>query len=196
MSKTALNDQDLLRSYLSGNAPALDNLIERHRKKVYMAILLKVNDRQLADDLFQDTFIRVVEKLQQGRYNEEGKFSSWVLCIAHNLCMDYFRKGKRNPVLQGTDISDIDRLGAVACDDAEKNEEEFSKMEREMLNMVNALPVEQREVVLLRMYHNLSFKEVAVKTKSNLSTCLGRMRYALLNLRKMMMIRGIHYPAW
>jgi len=193
MSKNALSDRELLRNYLSGQENALGILIRRYQKKVYMAILLKVRDNQLADDLFQETLIRVVEKVKAGKYNEEGKFASWMLCIAHNLCMDYFRKGKRSPFIQEMDVALIGKT-LPADESVADREAEMDRMDKLVLGMVNALPDDQREVVMLRMYGNLSFKEVAHKTRSNLSTCLGRMRYALINLRKMMHSRGIYAP--
>jgi RNA polymerase sigma factor (sigma-70 family) len=193
MSKTALSDRDLLRNYLSGQEIALEILIRRHQKKVFMSILLKVRDNQLADDLFQETLIRVVETVRAGKYNEEGKFSSWMLCIAHNLCMDYFRKGKRSLIVQEMDVALAGKT-LPAEESVADREAEMEQMDKIVLGMVNALPDDQREVVMLRMYGNLSFKEVANKTRSNLSTCLGRMRYALINLRKMMHSRGIYAP--
>ena len=177
------NDQELVRQYIDGREKALEMLINRHKDKVYTTIYMFVKDRYLAEDLFQNTFIKVVDTLKTGRYKEEGKFLPWVSRIAHNLCIDYYRKTKRTPKVttcDGYDIFEILRFSTpTAQDDIIKNE-----TNKKVRVLIDELPPEQKEVVVLRHYASMSFKEIAELTDVSINTALGRMRYALINLRK------------
>lgn len=182
---TQLTDQELVLSYMNGNAHSLSMLIERHKNKIYTSIYLLVKDKYLAEDLFQDAFIKVIDTLKAGRYNDEGKFLPWVLRIAHNLCVDHFRKVKRSPSIKTSDNNDI--FEVLNLSDAGAEHEIIEGQTRDKIRqMIDLLPEDQREVIILRNYADLSFKEIATLTNSSINTCLGRMRYALLNLRKMM----------
>lgn len=180
-----LSDQELIRLYVSGNEVGLEVLIDRYKSKVYTSIYLLVKDEYLAEDIFQDTFIKVINTLRGGRYNEEGKFLPWVMRIAHNLVIDYYRKEHRTPVIVNSDGFDIFEILHFADENAE------TKMIREqtyadLRKMIQRLPDDQKEVLMMRHYGEMSFKEIAEVTQVSINTALGRMRYALNNLRKMM----------
>ncbi|POY35023.1 RNA polymerase subunit sigma-24 [Solitalea longa] len=188
MNRHQENDQSLIHHYLKGNEEALEILINRHKAKIYTTIYLLVKDSYLAEDIFQDTFIKVINTLRAGKYNEEGKFLPWVLRIAHNLVIDHFRKDKRTPVVTTIDGYDIFNVLHFVDENAE------DKMIREqniadLRKLILMLPEEQREVLIMRHYADLSFKEIADITEVSINTALGRMRYALNNLRKMMNIK-------
>lgn len=179
------NERLLLQSFIGGDESAITVLIERHRKKVYNYILMLVKDRQTADDLFQETFIKVISSLRSGRYAENGKFVSWVLRIAHNLVIDHFRGGSK-PAHITSDDAGYDLLNNKKLADPNIEEEMIhEQIEQDVRNLIDHLPVEQREVVVLRHYFDLSFKEIAQQTGVSINTALGRMRYALINLRKL-----------
>lgn len=179
------NDQLLLKSFIGGDESAITTLIERHRKKVYNYILMLVKDQQTADDLFQETFIKVISSLRAGRYSENGKFISWVLRIAHNQVIDHFRGNKKPPHITSDDAG-YDILNNKKLADRNIEEEIIhEQIEQDVRNLIDRLPVEQREVVVLRHYFDLSFKEIAQQTGVSINTALGRMRYALINLRKL-----------
>ncbi len=182
---TQLTDQELVLSYLNGNNHSLSQLIERHKDKIFTSIYMLVKDKYLAEDLFQDVFIKIIDTLKAGRYNDEGKFLPWALRIAHNLCVDHFRKVKRSPSIKTSDNNDI--FEVLNFSDAGAEQEIMQGQTRDKIRkMIDLLPEDQREVIILRNYADLSFKEIATLTNSSINTCLGRMRYALLNLRKMM----------
>lgn len=184
MQTQVLNDEVLVLQYMHGNEHALEILIRRHKSKVFTSIFMFVRDQYLAEDLFQDTFIKVVRKLRAGQYQEEGKFLPWVMRIAHNLCIDYYRKTKRTPLITTPEGFDIFNLLQFSNGNPEKiiiRQQSHQKVRE----MVDRLPVEQKEVVILRHYADLSFKEIADITNVSINTALGRMRYALINLRKM-----------
>lgn len=185
MRTQILSDQELLDQYLAGNEIALERLIHRHKDKVYTSIYCIVKDQYLAEDIFQETFIKAIDTLRTGRYNEEGKFAPWVMRIAYNLCIDHFRKLKRLP---GVVTSEGDDIFKYMKFDETPLEEHMAveKFEGKLKDLIEQLPEDQKEVVILRHFFNFSFKEVSEYTKSPLNTCLGRMRYALINLRKMM----------
>lgn len=190
MNLIALNDQDLVTLYLSGNESALTELLRRHKSKIYTSIFLLVKDQYLAEDIFQDAFIKVINTLRSGRYNEEGKFLPWVLRIAHNLVIDYFRKEKRTPVItsaDGTDILNLLQIHEESAEDRLLRAQSHADLRRH----IHLLPDEQKEVLIMRHYGELSFKEIADITDVSINTALGRMRYALSNLRKMMNIREV-----
>ncbi|MDB5201022.1 MAG: polymerase subunit sigma-24 [Ferruginibacter sp.] len=178
-----LDDQELISLYLNGNSFAFDCLLTRHRDKVFTCIQLLVRDSNLSEDLFQDVFIKVIQTLRAGRYNEEGKFLPWVLRIARNICMDHFRKEKNIPLVKLAE--DYDVIGQFSCQELFV-EERMVKNESHALirELIDQLPEDQREVIILRHFANLSFKEIAKLTNCNINTALGRMRYGLLNLRK------------
>ncbi len=178
-------DQQLIHIYLEGHESGLQELIKRHKSKVYTSIYLLVKDQYLAEDIFQDTFIKVINTLRAGKYNEEGKFLPWVIRIAHNLVIDYFRKEKRTPLIatqEGFDIFSVIHILDENAEDRMIREQTHSDIRK----LIEKLPEEQKEVLIMRHYGDLSFKEIAEITEVSINTALGRMRYALNNLRKMM----------
>ncbi|TZF82653.1 sigma-70 family RNA polymerase sigma factor [Pedobacter sp. BS3] len=184
------SDQELIHLYVSGHEKGLEELITRHKSKIFTSIYLLVKDEYLAEDIFQDTFIKVIHTLKAGKYNEEGKFLPWVLRIAHNLVIDHFRKDKRTPVItngDGFDIFDVLKFYDESIEDRMVREQTH----RELKALIHLLPSEQKEVLIMRHYGDLSFKEIADITNVSINTALGRMRYALNNLRKMMETREL-----
>ena len=182
---TNCTDQQLVHLYLEGNTNSLETLINRYKDKIYTSIYLLVKDKYLAEDLFQDVFIRVIDTLKGGRYTDEGKFLPWALRIAHNLCVDHFRKIKRSPSIKTSDDHDIFEVLNFSEPGAEQIMMQNQSHDR-IRKMIDLLPEDQREVIILRHYADLSFKEIADLTKCSINTALGRMRYGLINLRKMM----------
>jgi RNA polymerase sigma factor (sigma-70 family) len=184
MHTPAISDQELLRQYLKGSESAFELLISRHKDKVYTSIYMMVKDSYLAEDIFQETFIKVIDTLRAGKYNDEGKFIQWVMRISYNLCIDYFRKIKRAPSIltsEGEDIFKYLKIDDVAPD----VHIDVMKSEHKLKSLIEMLPEEQKEVVMLRHYFDFSFKEIAEYTDVSINTSLGRMRYALINLRKL-----------
>jgi len=179
------SDQQLVALYLEGNSDALATIVMRYKDKIYTSIYLLVKDKYLAEDLFQDVFIRVIDTLKSGRYTDEGKFLPWALRIAHNLCVDHFRKIKRNPSIKTSDDHDIFEVLNFSEPGADQVIMQSQSHDR-IRKMIDMLPEDQREVIVLRHYADLSFKEIADLTKCSINTALGRMRYGLINLRKMM----------
>ena len=180
-----LSDQQIVSMYIGGDANALSTLVTRYKDKIFTSIYLLVKDKYLAEDIFQDVFIRIIDTLRGGRYSEEGKFLPWAMRIAHNLCVDHFRKIKRNPTIKTSDdrdIFDVLNFSEAGIDTRIMNEQTSDKVRR----MIELLPEDQREVIILRHYADLSFKEIAQLSNCSINTSLGRMRYGLLNLRKMM----------
>ncbi len=176
-------DQELVREYLTGSENALEHLITRHKEKVFTSIIIFTKDRYLAEDLFQDTFIKVINKLKAGKYKEEGKFLPWVMRISYNICIDHYRKTKRSPKVvntEGFDIFDILPLSQESPEQLMMGDQSKDKVRK----LLEELPEEQKEVVLLRHYYDFSFKEIAELTGVSINTALGRMRYSLINLRK------------
>lgn len=185
MSFQTQTDQQLVHLYLKGNESALSELITRHKSRIYTSIYLLVKDEFLAEDIFQDTFIKVIKTLKAGKYNEEGKFLPWVLRIGHNLVIDHFRREKRNPTITNSDGFDI--FDVLGIHDESAEEKMVKKQTHDDLKkLIHLLPSEQKEVLIMRHYGDLSFKEIADLTDVSINTALGRMRYALNNLRKMM----------
>lgn len=184
MELQKLSDLELIEGYVKGKASCMEVLISRHRKKVFTYIILIVKDQHIADDIFQDTFIKVIKSLKQGRYNDEGRFVSWVMRIAHNLIIDHFRKEK-NQKTYSNDGNELDIFNNVSYADKPVEESIINEqIECDIRSLVEWLPEEQREVVMLRHFAGLSFKEIAEQTNVSINTALGRMRYALMNLRK------------
>ena len=185
MNLKALSDQELLNTYLSGNESAISVLIDRHRKRVSDYIYMMVKSRDVADDIFQETFIKVIRVLNEGRYVETGKFLSWVLRIAHNQVIDHFRQNKQQNQVSESDAG-YDILNSKKFSDSTVEDQIVSsQIESDVRKLIDYLPDEQREVVMMRYYSGLSFKEIAEQTDVSINTALGRMRYALINLRKM-----------
>jgi RNA polymerase sigma factor (sigma-70 family) len=180
-----LTDQQLIHLYMDGNAEALSTLVMRYKDKIYTSIYLLVKDKYLAEDIFQDVFIRVIDTLKGGRYTDEGKFLPWAMRIAHNMCVDHFRKVKRSPSIKTSDDRDIFEVlnfSEAGADHRMMQSQSHDRVRR----MIDMLPEDQREVIIMRHYADLSFKEIADLTKCSINTALGRMRYGLINLRKMM----------
>ncbi|MFT3679966.1 MAG: sigma-70 family RNA polymerase sigma factor [Ferruginibacter sp.] len=182
---TNLTDQQLVHQYVDGNTEALSTLVNRYKDKIYTSIYLLVKDKYLAEDLFQDVFIRIIDTLKGGRYTDEGKFLPWALRIAHNMCVDHFRKIKRSPSIKTSDDRDIFEVLNFSEPNAEQRMMQGQSHDK-VRQMLDLLPEDQREVIILRHYADLSFKEIAELTKCSINTALGRMRYGLINLRKMM----------
>jgi RNA polymerase sigma factor (sigma-70 family) len=184
MRTPLMSDQDLLKQYLAGNELAFERLVARHKDKVYTSIYMMVKDTYLAEDIFQETFIKVIDTLRSGKYNDEGKFLPWVMRIAYNLCIDYFRRVKRNPGIVTSDGDDIFKVLKFE-DVPHEVHMDVMKGENKLKGLIDMLPEEQKEVVMLRHYFDFSFKEIAEYTNVSINTSLGRMRYALINLRKL-----------
>lgn len=182
---TNQTDQQLVHLYMDGNTEALSTLVTRYKDKIYTSIYLLVKDKYLAEDLFQDVFIRIIDTLKGGRYTDEGKFLPWALRIAHNMCVDHFRKIKRSPSIKTSDDRDIFEVLNFSEPSAEQRMMQSQSHDR-VRKMLDMLPEDQREVIIMRHYADLSFKEIADLTKCSINTALGRMRYGLINLRKMM----------
>jgi RNA polymerase sigma factor (sigma-70 family) len=185
MNTQQVSDQELISGYLSGDQFRLEQLISRHQNRVFAYILMVVKDKHLADDIFQDTFIKVVNTLRSGSYKEEGKFIQWVMRIAHNLIIDHFRKAKRIPVVDNKN-EDFDIIGNLRLtDDSIEDRMIVDQIHEDVRKLVEYLPPEQKEVLLMRHYSGMSFKDIAEQTDVSINTALGRMRYALINLRKL-----------
>jgi len=191
-----MHDRELVNSFRAGNAKAVEVLINRHKSKVYTYILFVVKNECLAEDIFQDTFIKVINSLKQGKYNEQGVFVSWVVRIAHNLVIDYFRKNKKMPTISNDVSDEMDMFNNVKYADMTIEDEIIQgQISDKIRQLVDQLPEEQREVVLLRHFGDLSFKEIAEQTGVSINTALGRMRYALINLRKIIKQKNISLTA-
>lgn len=189
-SLSSLTDQQLVHLYMEGNSDALSTLVSRYKDKIYTSIYLLVKDKYLAEDLFQDVFIRIIDTLNGGRYTEEGKFLPWALRIAHNMCVDHFRKVKRSPSIKTSDDRDI--FEVLNFNEASPEQKMMQGQSHDRIRkMIDMLPEDQREVIILRHYADLSFKEIAELTKCSINTALGRMRYGLINMRKMMVEKQI-----
>lgn len=184
------SDQDLVHQYIHGEESSLAELIRRHKAKIYTSIYLLVKDSYLAEDIFQDAFIKVINTLKAGKYNEEGKFLPWVIRIAHNLVIDHFRREKRTPVVttvEGFDIFEVLKFYDESAEDRMIREQTH----RDLRELIHHLPSDQKEVLIMRHYGDLSFKEISDITGVSINTALGRMRYALNNLRKMMLTKEL-----
>jgi RNA polymerase sigma-70 factor (ECF subfamily) len=185
MNIIQLSDSALVSLYITGNENAFELLVSRHKNKVYTTILLIVKDSETAEDLLQDTFIKAIHTMKSGRYNEEGKFSSWICRIAHNLAIDYFRKEKRNPMINLEDNSNIFNALSFSEESIEALQIKEETHDR-LRELIQQLPEAQKEVLIMRHYADMSFQEIAETTGVSINTALGRMRYALINLRKKM----------
>ncbi len=185
MNTQKLSDYELVKRYTCGHQPSFEILLNRHKNRIFSYIIVIVKDQQLAEDIFQDTFIKVINSLKTGRYHEEGRFVSWVMRIAHNLIIDHFRKEKHLPTYSN-DAYEIDLFNSSKFSDATVEQNMIKdQITNEVKDLLDELPDDQREVVVMRHYMGLSFKEIAEQTNVSINTALGRMRYALINLRKM-----------
>ena len=178
-----IEDSILVQDYISGDEKALEVLINRHNQRITSFIYSKVLDRDVTEDIFQDTFIKVIKTLKKGTYSEEGKFLPWVMRIAHNLIIDHFRKNKRMPRFEGNEEFNI---FSVLGDDKLNAEKQLIKdqIDSDLSKLIEELPDDQKEVLVMRIYRDMSFKEISENTGVSINTALGRMRYALINLRK------------
>jgi RNA polymerase sigma factor (sigma-70 family) len=183
-------DQELIRLFMDGEMNALEALIVRHKDKLYTSIVFLVKDKYLAEDIFQDVLIKVIDTIRGGRYTDEGKFLPWAMRIAHNMCVDHFRKVKRTPAIKTSDDRDIFEVLNFTEDGSDVKIMKRQSHDR-VRQMLDLLPEDQREVIILRHYADLSFKEIATLTNCSINTALGRMRYGLINLRKMMAEKNI-----
>jgi RNA polymerase sigma-70 factor (ECF subfamily) len=183
MAITNLPDALLVREYIAGNEEALSALIKRHQSKIYGFIYSKIPDKDITNDVFQDTFIKVIKTLKSNSYNEEGKFLPWVMRISHNLVVDHYRKTKKMPLYRETEEFSI---FSIMSDDSLTIENKIiaNQVEMDLKRLIEELPADQKEVLVMRMYQNMSFKEISESTGVSINTALGRMRYALMNLRK------------
>ena len=194
MSMQLMDDNRLVKLYIKGNEGALSVLITRHKQRVYSHIYLLVRNRDLTEDFFQDTFFKVIESLKSGKYYEDGKFLAWVLRIAHNLVIDHFRKAKKMPLMPNVineDGEEVDIFSILKIEDDSRAPEERQHIKKIMRSLIEELPYEQKEVLIMRTYYDMSFKEIAEMTNSSINTSLGRMRYALINIKKMMEDRRV-----
>ena len=190
MNVQSLSDKELINGYLEGNEKAFEVLLLRHKNKIYTSIYLFVKDHDLAEDIFQEAFIKLIDTLRRGKYNHEGKFLQWAMRISYNLCVDYFRRSKRRTKVSPSETFDIFDVLEVQDDNMETSiikDQTYNTIRK----LVDELPAEQREVVILRHYADMSFKEIAALTRVSINTALGRMRYALINIRKMMEERKV-----
>ncbi len=178
------NDSILVENYINGDESSLDKLIQKHKSRIYNFIFSKVLNRDIAEDIFQDTFIKVIKTLKRGFYNEEGKFLPWIMRIAHNLVIDHFRKSNRIPKFENNSEYDIFQNLSDSSLNAEKSIIK-NQVSTDLQHLVDELPDDQKDVVIMRLYRDMSFKEIAENTGVSINTALGRMRYAIINLRKM-----------
>ncbi|HLA56266.1 MAG TPA: sigma-70 family RNA polymerase sigma factor [Flavobacterium sp.] len=183
MANVLIPDAVLVKNYVGGDENALATLINRHQSKIYGFIYSKISDRDVSDDIFQDTFIKVIKTLKSNAYNEEGKFLPWVMRIAHNLIVDHFRRNKKMPMFRETEEFSI---FSIMSDNSPNIESQIitAQVESDLQKLIDELPDDQKEVLIMRMYQDLSFKEISELTGVSINTALGRMRYALMNLRK------------
>ncbi|WP_338733757.1 RNA polymerase sigma factor [Mangrovimonas cancribranchiae] len=183
MEKELITDATLIKNYINGDESSLEQLILRHKERIYGFIFSKIYNHDIANDIFQDTFIKVIKTIKKGKYNEEGKFLPWVMRIAHNLVIDHFRKSNRMPKFNNTGDFNIFSVLSDNTLDAEKKIIK-SQVESDVRRLINELPNDQKQVLVMRMYNDMSFKEISEKTGVSINTALGRMRYALINMRK------------
>ena len=184
-----IDDHELVKLYTNGDESALETLVTRHKRRLFTYIFMIVKNRELSEDIFQDTFLKVVGTLKKGHYNEEGKFLPWVQRIAHNLIIDHFRKDNRMPTISGgtnEDGEEYSIFDIIKMREGNTEDKIVKKqIHKDLRQLVNQLPMEQKEVLMMRHYFDMSFKEISEQTNVSINTALGRMRYALINLRKL-----------
>jgi len=191
-SYASFTDEQLALLYVNGNNKAFDELLGRNQKKLYSYILFVVHDPELANDVFQETFVKVITKLQEGQYTDSGKFSFWLTRIAHNVIMDNYRHHRNSHIIEPTEDNDLNKLRSDNLMDISRETELVNnQVMSDVRHIMDALPTPQREVVFMRYYQDLSFKEIAELTGVSINTSLGRMRYALINMRRMARQNGI-----
>ena len=184
MKRSKVKDKDLVRQYIAGKDSSFETLLDRYRDRVFSYIVFTVKDEDLSNDLFQDTFIKVIKSLRNGKYNDEGKFLPWVMRIAHNLIIDHFRKTNRLPITRNTEENDL--IARLESDELNVDKSLVKgQIHKEVKDLIQYLPKEQRQVLIMRIYCEMSFKEISEKSDVSINTALGRMRYALINLRRM-----------
>lgn len=184
MGLATISEKELIKSFINGDHSSLQTLIERHQNRLYSYIFLLVKDKQLADDIFQDTYVKVINTLKRGSYNDEGKFIQWVMRIAHNLVIDHFRKSKKVPTVENS-FNEFDVFDTIRFTDPSIEEQMVkTQIHNDVRKLLDYLPEEQKEVLYLRCYSGLSFKDIAEHTDVSINTALGRMRYAIINMRK------------
>ena len=186
-----MTDEELAMSYVNGNNKAFDLLLERNHSRLFSYILFIVHDRSMAEDLFQETFVKIISKLHEGKYSSSGKFVSWMLRIAHNAVMDWYRRQKNEKTMEVYNENDLYGDSTSVLDANIENHFVKEQVLRDVQRMMNLLPITQREVVFMRFYQNLSFKEIAELTNVSINTALGRMRYAVMNMRRMAAANGV-----
>ena len=186
-----MTDEELAMSYVNGNNKAFDLLLERNQSRLFSYILFIVHDRSMAEDLFQETFVKIISKLHEGKYSSSGKFVSWMLRIAHNAVMDWYRRQKNEKTMEVYNENDLYGDLPSVLDANIENHFVKEQVLRDVQRMMNLLPITQREVVFMRFYQNLSFKEIAELTNVSINTALGRMRYAVMNMRRMAAANGV-----
>lgn len=194
MCKSEISDKSLVSAYISGSEEAFEQLLKRHKSNVFHYVLSKVKDRELADDIFQDTFIKVIKTLKAGNYNEEGKFLPWVLRIAHNLVVDHFRKtSKVRMISESSSFSEEFNIFSVLAQEDRNVEQAISKeeLESQIVNVMESLPETQKEILYMRIFQDMSFKDISEAKDISINTALGRMRYALINMRKLIEKHGV-----
>jgi RNA polymerase sigma factor (sigma-70 family) len=192
MKAQLISDKELVGRYLNGDHNSIEQLISRHQNRIYAYILMIVKDKALADDLFQDTFIKVINTIRAGSYNEEGKFLQWVMRIAHNLIIDHFRKSNRMPVIDNSKNEDFNIFDTLnVMEQSIEDKIITDQIHRDVRKLIEFLPNEQKEVLYMRHYAEMSFKDIAEVTDVSINTALGRMRYALINLRKLIAEKNI-----
>ena len=182
--RITISDQELIRQFISGDHNALELLINRHQRKLFSYIMIIVKDKHLAEDIFQDAFIKIINTLRSGNYNEEGKFLPWAMRISHNLIIDYFRRSKRMPMRENSEEYDLFETLKV-YDETIEDRIITGQIHDDVKKLIEHLPEEQKTVLKMRHYQEMSFKEIAQQTDVSINTALGRMRYALINIRKM-----------
>lgn len=188
-----MSDRQLVEAYHNGKEAAFNELLKRYKSKVYSKIMMYVRDRAVAEDIFQDTFVRAIHALKEGNYNEEGKFSAWILRIAHNLCIDYFRNIKKMPMTRERD--EYNPFDFISSEERTSEEDRMKReVKSDMKRLLNMLPDEQKEIVMMRLHYDMSFKEIADQLDISINTALGRMRYALINLRKLIEKHRLEMP--
>lgn len=180
-----MTDEELAIMYVGGDNKAFDLLLSRNQEKLFTYILFVVRDREMANDMFQETFFKVVSRLQQGKYIANGKFSAWLMRIAHNVIMDWYRQQRAQNIVDAPKENDLSNVGSTLLESSREGELVNNQVMEDVRRMMSHLPASQREVVFMRFYQQMSFKEIAEATGVSINTALGRMRYAILNLRRM-----------